>query len=68
VTWPAHPDDELVEVTGFADIEPRYLVGRSYIGVKISQAASLYVYGSISFEEFERRVDDALAEATDKVP
>jgi hypothetical protein len=61
--WPAHPDDQLIEVTALGDTEPRFLPGMSEIGRRVNLAAAAYIAGSIPFEEFERRVDEVLAEA-----
>jgi hypothetical protein len=63
MTWPAHPTDELIEVTALGDHAPTFLPGRSEIGRQINQAAALYIAGRIPFEEFDARCDRALSEA-----
>jgi hypothetical protein len=69
LAWPAHPDDQLVEVTALGDTEPRFLVGMSEIARQINAAAALHVAGRIPFEEFDARCDRALSEAaTSDVP
>jgi hypothetical protein len=61
MSWPAHPDDELVEITAFGATEPEYIRGHSAIGAKVNEARALYIDGAISAEELERRIDAALA-------
>jgi hypothetical protein len=66
MTWPAHPDDEWVEVTGFGDAEPRYALARSGVGTKISRARAQYLAGQIDAAEYEQAVDDVIAETVER--
>jgi hypothetical protein len=61
--WPEHPDDEYVEAAGFGT-GPVYLRGRSAIADAVAQARAAYVTGAITHDEFEVRIDAAIAGAT----
>lgn len=57
------PDDEYAEVSGFDDLEPRYLLARSGRDQAIARAKELYVDGSVTADELEAEIDRIL-EAT----
>jgi hypothetical protein len=60
VSWPAHPDDELIDVTAYGSPGREYARGRSVIGDAIAQARHDYIEGDIDAWEFERQIDRAL--------
>lgn len=65
MTWPAHPDDEWVEITSFGDTEPQYLLARSGVDAKIGEARALYLAGQTDAAEFEHAIDNAIDETRD---
>jgi len=64
VSWPSHPEDEYVDVTSFGAADRQVLRSRSYVGDVVARARAEYVAGQIDFEQFERRLDEVLGEAS----
>lgn len=63
MSWPPHPDDQWVDVTSFnATGEETRFLAVSGVDVAIARAKACYLAGQIDAEEFERRVDQAIAE------
>jgi hypothetical protein len=57
--WPAHPDDEWVELERFGDPVPTRILARSGVDKVIGAARAAYVEGHITIEEFTARLDAA---------
>lgn len=58
--WPAHPDDEWVDVTSLGDTAPHYALARSGAETVVNRARAAYIAGQIDVEELERRIDEAV--------
>lgn len=58
------PPDTWVEITGFGDPAPRYLLATDGREAAIEQAKAEYVYDRISLDELEERVAAALGSNT----
>ena len=59
--WPAHPDDEWIEVTAYGDSEPIYVRGMSGAAAEVAEARAKYLADQITVEEFEAVFDRVLA-------
>lgn len=65
MTWPAHPDDEWVEITAFGDEAPRYALARSGAATQIADGRARYLADQITVDELEAIVEDALTKGTE---
>lgn len=64
MTWPAHPDDEWIDVTPMGSLRPIVILGVSGAEREIGFAREQYAVGQITLEDFERVVDRVAAGAT----
>ena len=64
MTWPAHPDDEWIDVTPLGSAVPMLILGISGTEREIAAARAKYLADQITAEDFEEAVDVAMTRLT----
>jgi hypothetical protein len=55
-----HPRDQWLEITGYGDRVPRFVLAVDGRELEVSEAQAEYVHGRITVEELEARIGAAL--------